>query len=150
MKKLLTLALVLALFVPSAAWAANTLAITVDRGTPGIVVVGYAWVADTDGSFSASNAAHPFPGPAWCFMGVTDPGSTAPTDDYDLTLSDADGADIFGAELNNRDASNSEQVTPKIGNTYGARFVKGQTVTLAITNNSVNSATGTLRVYCWE
>lgn len=47
--------------------------------------------------------------------GVTDPGSTAPTDNYDIVLTDEEGVDILGdcvalSQLINRDTANSEQV----------------------------------------
>lgn len=43
---------------------------------------------------------------------VTDPagGGSAPTDDYDVTLVDADGYDIAGGQLANRDTANTETV----------------------------------------
>lgn len=41
---------------------------------------------------------------------VTNPGTAAPTDDYDITLVDDDGLDVAGALLANRDTSNSEVV----------------------------------------
>lgn len=43
--------------------------------------------------------------------GVTDPGSAAPTDDYDITITDEEGADVLGASianLTNRDTTNTE------------------------------------------
>lgn len=43
---------------------------------------------------------------------VTNPGSTAPTDNYDITLVDPDGVDLLAAEGINRDTSTSEQVFP--------------------------------------
>lgn len=41
---------------------------------------------------------------------VTNPGATAPTDDYDITLVDEDGIDVAQGLLANRDTSNSEEV----------------------------------------
>ena len=43
---------------------------------------------------------------------VTNPGATAPTDDYDITLIDADGLDLAQSSLLNRDTANSEQWIP--------------------------------------
>ena len=43
---------------------------------------------------------------------VTNPGATAPTDNYDITLVDDDGVDIIAGELANRDTSTSEQLIP--------------------------------------
>lgn len=44
---------------------------------------------------------------------VTDPGATAPTDDYDIAITDEEGADVLGASiagLGNRDTANTEVV----------------------------------------
>ena len=55
---------------------------------------------------------------------VTDPGSPAPTDNYDLTLLDAYGVDILGGEGVNRDTANSEQGIPAIkSGIYGDRII---------------------------
>ncbi len=43
---------------------------------------------------------------------VTNPGGTAPTDDYDLTIIDSDGVDLLAGEGANRDTSTSEQIFP--------------------------------------
>ena len=43
---------------------------------------------------------------------VTNPGSTAPTDNYDITLVDPDAVDLLAAEGINRATSTSEQVFP--------------------------------------
>ena len=43
---------------------------------------------------------------------ATNPGATAPTDNYDITLVDADGIDLLAGEGANRDTSTSEQVFP--------------------------------------
>ena len=80
-------------------------------------------------------------------MGVTDPGATAPTDNYDITIVDEYGSDIFGATLTNRDTTNTEEATPLIGGTsYGSRLVTGD-LTFTLTNNSVNEAVGTCILY---
>lgn len=82
-------------------------------------------------------------------MVVTDPGGTAPTDNYDITLTDANGVDIMGGSLANRDTINTEQAFPLLDATnfvYGPRYVSG-TLTLTITNQSVNSATGQVLIY---
>ena len=43
---------------------------------------------------------------------VTNPGSTAPTAAYDITLLDADGVDVAGGTLADRSATLSESVVP--------------------------------------
>ncbi len=55
---------------------------------------------------------------------ITDPGSPAPTDNYDLTLLDKHGIDIIGGEGANRDTANSEQGVPALNSSvYGDRIV---------------------------
>ena len=41
---------------------------------------------------------------------TTNPGTTAPTDDYDIVLNDEDGVDVMAGALANRDTANSETV----------------------------------------
>lgn len=75
---------------------------------------------------------------------VTDPGSTAPTDNYDITLVDSNNMDVMGDNLLNRDTSNSEQASPS----ETPRYVNGD-LTMNITNNAVNSATLTVTLYIY-
>ena len=41
---------------------------------------------------------------------VTDPGAAAPTDNYDITVTDADGIDVLAGAGANRDTANTEFV----------------------------------------
>jgi len=54
--------------------------------------------------------------------------------------------DVMGGALADRDTANTEQAVPKIGAAYGGSFFTGA-LTLNISNNSVNSATGEVKVY---
>jgi len=68
---------------------------------------------------------------------VTDPGATAPAADYDVVVTDDDGADVMGGELENRHTSTSEQAMPKIGSSYGPRFICGYpTITISNQGNA--------------
>ncbi len=42
----------------------------------------------------------------------TDPGATAPTDNYDITVTDPDGYDVMQAAGANRDTANNETAVP--------------------------------------
>jgi hypothetical protein len=79
---------------------------------------------------------------------VTNPGSTAPTDNYDITLTDPDAADLdaAGGTLANRDTANSEQVYPLISGAACPIFLAG-TYGLTVSNTSVNNATGIIVLY---
>lgn len=79
-------------------------------------------------------------------MAVTVPGSTAPTASYDITITDENDVDIFGGALANRSASAGEQVSPSLSGSSVTRVVDG-VLTFNLTNNSVESATGTCTIY---
>lgn len=71
---------------------------------------------------------------------ITNPGSTAPTDNYDIKLLDAEDAtaDALDGLLADRDTANTEVELP------AARPVLAGDYTLNVTGNSVNSATTVL------
>lgn len=86
-----------------------------------------------------------------CLMKViTNPGTPAPTDNYDIELLDPDDATADGAKalLANRDTANTEVVYPlsEAGSAGGLYFQPG-TYTLKVTNNAVNSATVVLKMF---
>lgn len=100
------------------------------------------WVADAaDGSVPTLSLVNLY---GYCLKVITNPGATAPTDNYDIILGDpADNAlDALAGALANRDTANTEQVYPTAsGSTIPVYLTKGDYV-LTITNNAVNSATG--------
>jgi hypothetical protein len=105
----------------------------------------WAWTADSgDGSVPDTVTDDTVTG--YLMNAKTDPGTTAPTALYDIALNDDDAVDVFQAELNNRSAADSEQVLAKVGNAYGEPFINS-VLTMVLTNNSVNSAVGELKVY---
>lgn len=77
---------------------------------------------------------------------VTDPGSTAPTDNYDITIEDSDGVDVLGGAGANRDAANTERVMPLYGTTPHPCPINGK-LTIKIANNAVNGAKGLIKLY---
>ena len=104
-----------------------------------------SWVADdTDGSVPAGQSPSDIFG--FVVRVVTNPGATAPTADYDITIADEDGCDILGGEGSDRSASDSEQIIPALGNSFGPCYVNSK-LTLNLSNNSVNSAVGDVIVY---
>ena len=103
-KLLLSLLLVLALAVP--AWAVGTVTITSSnvtvQGNVWRKVITLSWVAD------AAEATVPLTtitavtygiGGWYLYTAETNPGSTAPTDNYNIVLNDADGLDVAGDKL---------------------------------------------------
>lgn len=82
----------------------------------------------------------------YLFHMITNPGATAPTDNYNITLLDDDGVDMAGGELLLRDTENSEQAIPKIASgVYGERIANGG---LAVTITSAgNAKVGVLKLW---
>ena len=143
----LVLVLVLGLF-STKVYAAGTVSQTDKKVYGNVRVLTFTCTADS--------SAHTFPVAAseididgFVFLVVTNPGTTAPTDDYDITLTDADSVDIMGGELEDRDEANSEQAVPLIDGVFGSRFVKGP-LTITISNNSVNSAVTVVTVFYYR
>ena len=82
---------------------------------------------------------------------VTNPGSAAPTDDWDVTLLDSDGLDLFMGRGANRDTTNSEHFNPGMSTTDGTTttvipvsFTGSATLTIA---NAGAAKTGTVVIY---
>lgn len=79
-----------------------------DRFGPIVKIIG-AWTSDGDGNASATTGKVS----GWLVKGATNPGATAPTDDYDIAITDADGVNVLSAcddDLQDRDTANSEEV----------------------------------------
>lgn len=148
MKRFLT-GLILTLFLWGSALAAGTITQSDVEVYLDTRVLTFTCTADA--------SAHTFPVTAsdgdldgYVFLVVTDPdGTTAPTDNYDITLTDANSVDVMGGELSNRDTANSEQAVPLIDAVFGSRFVKGP-LTITITNNSVDSAGIVVKVFYYR
>jgi hypothetical protein len=82
----------------------------------------------------------------YLYLMRTDPGTPAPTDNYDIVIHDATGNDILGGAGMDRDATNTETVMPLVGD-FGELFPVDGALTIKISGNSVNSATGTIKLY---
>ena len=78
----------------------------------------------------------------------TNPGATAPTTLYDMVLNDGHGHDVLQGVGANRSATATEKVAVVYsGTAIHPPVVKGDTLTLPITGNSVNSAVGEADLY---
>lgn len=112
-----------------------------DKGM--IQVITFTCGTDTAGSAVYANVTtKPLFG--YIFLAETNPGTEAPTDNYDIVLNTATGVDVFGGNLMNRDTTNTERAVPL---TVG--WIDG-TLTLAVTNNSVNNAAFVLKVWLYR
>lgn len=97
--------------------------------------------SDTDGSVEYTTQA---------VRGVihrvtTNPGSTAPTDNWDITVSDENGIDVLASLGANRDTTNSETVFP-VDTTSGFPFAVSEPLAVAVTNAG-DSKTFSLTIY---
>lgn len=78
----------------------------------------------------------------------TNPGSPAPTDNYDLTINDANGADIMGGALQNRDTSTTEMAIPLVGALAAPQGIPVDSVlSIVSSGNSQSGATVLLRIF---
>lgn len=140
MKKILAAAfLAVLVLVPAALFAAGTIVRTSSDPVDGqdVTVLTYTMTADAaDGSYPPTGAG---PIDGWIIGVITNPGTVQPTDNYDITLLNSDGADVMAGGILNRDTLNSEFViTPQ-------PYVRGP-VTIGVANNVVNSAVVVLKI----
>lgn len=80
----------------------------------------------------------------------TNPGATAPTDNYDIVLDDAEDFDVLEGIGANRDTATTEKAEIVASGGSGvtlAHVAKSDVLTLKITNNSVNSAGIVIKLY---
>jgi hypothetical protein len=145
-KKLIVIALFLIL--PIICLGASSQTETHITDLPGDVDIWtIAWTGHTDGTYTSYTTLWNVDG--YVFMVVTDPGATAPDDNYTVALTDSDGVDVMGGEMADCDTANTEQFVPKIGATvYGTRFVKGPLV-ISIGDNTANGSGGEIIIYIW-
>ena len=115
MKKLATLLVVFALLLTSGVAIAldgSVTSTTTWVSGQKFKVVKYHWVASTLSVTPYANLESP-DGLVYGF--ITDPGTTAPEDNYDIYLKDyVTGVSLTGTTLENRDTTNSELVVPTV------------------------------------
>ena len=131
---------------------AGTITEALTSGRPPVKVITLTCTADdSDGSYPAtalSNIPHGEIGGRLLQI-ATDPGSTAPQANYDITVTEAGGADLLLGVGANRHTSSSE-VGIIESNGASAVYAGTDTLTLNITNNNVNSAGITIKIYYTE
>lgn len=152
MKKLIIFAIVLGFItgVASSVMAAGSVTYQVNKirvGTEMVEEHVWSWTGDaSDGTVPAKASDAAITG--YVTLAVDNPGSTAPTTGYDVTITDDEGVDVFGTMLTDLLANTSGQSRPAVAaaTDYSDRFVNS-VLTMNLTNNSVNSATGTVTIY---
>jgi len=153
MKRLYFLLLAWLLLFPVFGNAAGTVTQKLDQyPSANMRVMTFTWVGDAaNGTVpsTATTAAITSDLLGWYVYAIeTNPGSVAPTTLYDVVVNDAEGLDIAGGLLANRSATATEKITPRLDETYsifGGVLVDGA-LTLVISNQSVVSATGTVKL----
>lgn len=152
MKRLTAFLAVCLMLLPLLAWGAGSVTVTTENilGQE-IRLIKFAWTGDSsDGSVPATTLTTTqaqFVQGYYLCGAQTDPGGTSPTSNYDITITDSGSNDLMGGELANRSATATEYVIPKLNTSvYGCRFVVTP-LTMTLTGNSVNSATGTITLF---
>jgi len=106
---ILLIALLAGLALPAAASAPMVGTVTFTcPGTSkqgGVWKCTWAWTSDASGNVSGNTKQLPY---GYVIRVETDPGSTAPTDNYDVTLLDTGGIDIIQGVGADRDTANTE------------------------------------------
>lgn len=120
--------------------AAGTVTTTEER-LGNVHKITFAWTSGTGAEGGTASGATTYPYTGLVLRVVTVPdGSDAPTDNYDITLTDAAGVDIANAQLANRDEANTEWVLTSMG------AVVGDAITINVTNAG-DAKAGTCIVY---
>lgn len=133
--------------------AGSSMTFTYDRGPGPVVRVIAEWTSDdATGAVSGTTTAKVV---GRLVKGVTDPGSAAPTDNYDIAITDDEGVDVLAAcqsTLANRDTTNTEQAYFLVLDAAATPLAQSvhpivcSTLTVAVTNAG-NSKTGQVILY---
>jgi hypothetical protein len=142
MKKLFTIIMLLLLAFPVSVFATDAMVVTkFDYKDDNLRVIKVDWVDSPALTIESQFSGIDSWIEGWYLFKVqTKPGTAAaqPDDNYDITITDAEGLDIMGGELLNRDETNAEEAVPKIDLVYGPQpnisswtiTVSGQTTAL--------------------
>jgi len=109
-----------------------------EKETMNVITVN--WTADTGGAVESYDIT----GCRGMYLVQVEtvPGNRPPTDNYDITLKDADGYSIVASLLANRDEANAEVIFP----TQVSRPIDSN-ITMAISGNAVDRANGKVKLY---
>ena len=135
-KLLLTLIFVMFLALPmqaEPAWTTGSGDQTFRSHAGSLYELNFNWTSDASGDSVATSD--------WSINGyickvITNPGPTAPTADYDITLTNEDGVDVVHGVLADRHTTTSEEIIPVPGDNatvYGCSIAIGR-ITLNVSN----------------
>ena len=112
-----------------------------------IKVLRIEWTADEDDGSVPDTTIDVTGIQGWSiFALITTPGTTAPTDNYDIVLEDEDEIDLLGGAASNRDNATTERVSPLFGANNPVPVPVTESMVFKLTGNSVNSASGLVKV----
>ena len=80
-------------------------------------------------------------------MATNPNGDTAPQDNYDITIVDADGIDVLQGVGANRDTANSEVAAIVYATSLHPYIAETDSLTVKIAGNNVNSAITVIKLY---
>jgi hypothetical protein len=120
---------------------AGSVTITYSPASAFVKWVSWSWTSDASGDVSGTDTKSL---DGQVVRWATNPGSTAPDDNYDIVVNDEDGIDLAGGGLVNRDTANSEQVIPGGDADPGAAF---NGVLSLVVSNAGNAKNGALKMY---
>jgi hypothetical protein len=124
--------------------AVGTVVVTSEVGSGNLSVFTLAWTSSAAGAVSGN--AVTVSGLLWQVKFVPNTGATQPTDNYDVTLTDQDGADMLTVS-GVAEGSNLSNALPKVIRYTSPPVLKsGGTLDLVVANAG-NAKTGT--VYLW-
>lgn len=143
MKNIYTLIIaVLALVVFATAAGADTLTETSITDYKGFSIHDFTYVMDSGGT-NTEQISYDING--YIIAVETDPGTTAPTANYDMTITDEYGADVMGGALANRHTSTTEIAAPSLG--YASKVPVTGNLTFNVTNQLVKNASVRILIY---
>lgn len=151
MKRLSILAMLLVLLVPAMAFSVGTGTYTTsynpDQATNYKTKILTVSITDDTAGTTVALAETDVLGYFLCSM-ETNPGATAPTDDYDIVINTAGGADLLGGAGANRDTANTEIAYPTIDSTSGQKgcVPVNSPLSLVLSGNAINNATVAIKL----
>lgn len=113
---------------------------TTEITQPSVKKIIFAWTSDDAAGTATKTTDNVFAGKLIHFVTIPD-AVAAPTDNYDITITDADGTDVLIGAGANRDTANTEQVASDL---LGA--VAGSKLTLNVAAAG-NAKEGTVILY---
>ena len=132
---------------------AGTITEALTSGRPPVKVITLTCTADSsDGSYPATaltNIPHNGVGGRLLQIASDPSGDTAPQANYDIAITEGGGADLLLGVGANRHTSSSEVAVIESNGTH-AVYSGTDTLTIAITNNNVNSAGISIKIYYTE